>query len=40
MSIKIGQASADENRKASGGAAGDQTGGLIAARPITGKQGV
>ena len=29
MSIKIGQASADENRKASGGAAGDQTGGEV-----------
>lgn len=29
MSIKIGQASADENRRASGGAAGDQTGGEV-----------
>lgn len=29
MAIKIGQASADENRKASGGAAGDQTGGEV-----------
>lgn len=29
MAIKIGQASADENRKATGGAAGDQTGGEV-----------
>lgn len=29
MSIKIGQAAADENRRASGGAAGDQTGGEV-----------
>lgn len=29
MAIKIGQASADENRRASGGAAGDQTGGEV-----------
>ena len=32
MSIKIGHASADENRKASGGAAGDQTGGEVCIR--------
>lgn len=32
MSIKIGHASADENRKASGGAAGDQTGGEVCVR--------
>lgn len=32
MSIKIGQASADENRRASGGAAGDQTGGEVCIR--------
>ena len=33
MSIKIGHASADENRKASGGVAGDQTGGEVTTRP-------
>lgn len=32
MAIKIGQASADENRRASGGAAGDQTGGEVCIR--------
>ena len=32
MAIKIGHASADENRKASGGAAGDQTGGEVCIR--------
>lgn len=32
MSIKIGHASCDENRKARGGAAGDQTGGEVCTR--------
>lgn len=32
MAIKIGHASADENRRASGGAAGDQTGGEVCTR--------
>lgn len=32
MAIKIGHASADENRKAHGGAAGDQTGGEVCTR--------
>lgn len=32
MAIKIGHASADENRRASGGAAGDQTGGEVCIR--------
>ena len=32
MAIKIGHASIDENRKASGGAAGDQTGGEVCIR--------
>lgn len=32
MSIKIGHASADENRKSSGGVAGDQTGGEVCIR--------
>ncbi len=32
MSIKIGHASADENRNASGGMAGDQTGGEVCVR--------
>ena len=32
MSVKIGHASIDENRKAKGGAAGDQTGGEVTTR--------